>query len=98
MGTGALDRTIPTHAGSAAILTITAMRKDLVGYLMRLEKIHGQVWRTPMGLGGAMISMLGPDALEFVLEESRWRILQRTRLAALYRQGFSRRHHGDGRR
>ncbi len=68
MGTGALDRTIPTHAGSAAILTITAMRKDLVGYLMRLEKIHGQVWRTPMGLGGAMISMLGPDALEFVLK------------------------------
>ena len=44
------------------------MRKDMVGYLMRMEKIHGPVWSTPMGLGGAMISMLGPDALEFVLK------------------------------
>jgi cytochrome P450 len=69
MGTGAaVSKTIPTQAGSAAILTITTMRKDLVGYLMGLEKIHGQVWRTPMGLGGAIISMLGPDALEFVLK------------------------------
>jgi cytochrome P450 len=69
MGTGAaLDKTIPTQAGSAALLTITTMRKDLVGYLQGLEKIHGQVWRTPMGLGGAIISMLGPDALELVLK------------------------------
>jgi len=43
------------------------MRKDLVGYLQRLEKMHGPVWRTPMG-PGAIITMLGPDAVEFVLK------------------------------
>ena len=59
---------IPTQPGSAVFLAITTMRKDMVGYLQRMEKIHGPVWRTPMGLGGAMISMLGPDALEFVLK------------------------------
>jgi len=64
----ALHKKIPTQAGSAAILAITTMRNDLVGYLMRLEKVHGQVWRTPMGIGGSIISMLGPDALEFVLK------------------------------
>src|SRR5277367_3444776 len=64
----ALYKKIPTQAGSAAILSITTMRNDLVGYLMGLEKIHGPVWRTPMGIGGSIISMLGPDALEFVLK------------------------------
>ncbi|MGO9934499.1 MAG: cytochrome P450 [Steroidobacteraceae bacterium] len=64
----ALYKKIPTQAGSAAILGITTMRNDLVGYLMRLEKVHGPVWRTPMGIGGSIISMLGPDALEFVLK------------------------------
>jgi cytochrome P450 len=64
----ALHKKIPTQAGSAAILAITTMRNDMVGYLMRMEKVHGPVWRTPMGLGGAIISMLGPDALEFVLK------------------------------
>jgi cytochrome P450 len=59
---------IPTQPGSAIFLAITTMRNDMVGYLQRMEKIHGPVWRTPMGLGGAMISMLGPDALEFVLK------------------------------
>jgi hypothetical protein len=42
-----------------------AMRKDLVGHLMALEKTHGPIWRVAIGRGG-MISMLGPDALEFV--------------------------------
>jgi cytochrome P450 len=46
---------------------IAAMRRDLVGYLMELEKRHGSVWRTPMGKGG-IISMVGPDALELVLK------------------------------
>ena len=64
----ASHKKIPTQAGSAAILAITTMRNDMVGYLMRMEKVHGPVWRTPMGLGGAIISMLGPDALEFVLK------------------------------
>jgi cytochrome P450 len=59
---------IPTQPGSAIFLAITTMRNDMVGYLQRMEKLHGPVWRTPMGLGGAMISMLGPDALEFVLK------------------------------
>ena len=59
---------IPTQAGSAAILQITTMRNDLVAYLQRLEQVHGPVWRTPMGIGGSIISMLGPDALEFVLK------------------------------
>ena len=64
----ALHKPIPTQPGAAVFLAITTMRKDMVGYLQRMEKIHGPVWRTPMGLGGAMISMLGPDALEFVLK------------------------------
>jgi cytochrome P450 len=46
---------------------LSAMRRDLVGYLMSLEERHGSVWRTPMGKGG-IISMVGPDALEFVLK------------------------------
>jgi cytochrome P450 len=62
------SKEIPTQPGSAIFLAITTMRNDMVGYLQRMEKIHGPVWRTPMGLGGAMISMLGPDALEFVLK------------------------------
>ena len=41
------------------------MRNDMVGHLTALEKIHGPVWRIALGRGG-MISMLGPDALEFV--------------------------------
>jgi cytochrome P450 len=64
----ALDKPIPTQRGASALRQINTMRKDLVGYLMALEKIHGQVWMTSMGLGGAMISLLGPDALEFVLK------------------------------
>ena len=36
------------------------MRRD-----HELEKIHGSVWKIAIGRGG-MISMLGPDALEFV--------------------------------
>ncbi len=59
---------VPTQAGSSAILQITTMRNDLVGYLQKLEQTHGPVWRTPMGIGGSIISMLGPDALEFVLK------------------------------
>ena len=62
------SKEIPTQPGSAIFLAITTMRNDMIGYLQRMEKIHGPVWRTPMGLGGAMISMLGPDALEFVLK------------------------------
>jgi hypothetical protein len=41
---------------------ILAMRKDMVGHLTALEKIHGPVWRIALGRGG-MISLLGPDAL-----------------------------------
>src|SRR5271167_3153920 len=67
MDTGTAEyKEIPTQPGSAIFLAIPTMRNDMVGYLQRMEKIHGPVWRTPMGLGGAMISMLGPDALEFV--------------------------------
>ncbi len=51
---------------SAILRQITTMRNDLVGYLMELEKIHGPAWKNAMGIGGSMISMLGPDALEFV--------------------------------
>jgi cytochrome P450 len=61
-------KTIPTQTGSSTLLTISAMRKDLVGYLDGLQKVHGSVWRTPTGIGGAIISMVGPDALEFVLK------------------------------
>lgn len=59
-------KTIPTQ-DTSLLRHISAMRRDLVGYLMTLEKRHGNVWRTPMGKGG-MISMLGPDALELVLK------------------------------
>ncbi len=50
---------------SSVLGQILAMRKDLVGHLMALEKIHGSVWKIAIGRGG-MISLLGPDALEFV--------------------------------
>jgi cytochrome P450 len=63
----AVYKTIPTHTASAAWQQVFAMRKDLVGYLCDLEKIHGPLWRTAMGRGG-IISMVGPDALEFVLK------------------------------
>jgi cytochrome P450 len=57
-------KTIPTQR-SSVLGQILAMRKDLVGYLQALEKIHGPIWRIAFGRGG-MISLLGPDALEFV--------------------------------
>ena len=57
-------KAIPTHR-SSVLGQIIAMRKDLVGHLMALEKTHGPVWRIAIGRGG-MISLLGPDALEFV--------------------------------
>src|ERR1700689_5820244 len=50
---------------SSVLGQILSMRKDLVGHLMALEKVHGPVWKIAIGRGG-MISMLGPDALEFV--------------------------------
>ena len=50
---------------SSVLGQILAMRKDLVGHLMALEKIHGSAWKIAIGRGG-MISLLGPDALEFV--------------------------------
>jgi cytochrome P450 len=59
-----LYKTIPTQR-SSVLGQILAMRKDLVGHLMSLEKIHGPVWKVAIGSGG-MICMLGPDALEFV--------------------------------
>jgi cytochrome P450 len=55
---------IPTLR-SSAIGQILAMRKDMVGHLTALEKLHGPAWRVAIGRGG-MISLLGPDALEFV--------------------------------
>jgi cytochrome P450 len=55
---------IPTQR-SSVLRQMMAMRKDMVGHLMGLEKIHGPVWQSPVGRG-VMISMLGPDALEFV--------------------------------
>ena len=55
---------VPTQR-SSALRQLFAMRKDLVGHLQSLEKIHGPIWRIALGRGG-MISMLGPDALEFV--------------------------------
>jgi cytochrome P450 len=57
-------KTIPTQQ-SSVLGQIFAMRKDMVGHLTALEKIHGPVWRIAIGRGG-MISLLGPDALEFV--------------------------------
>src|SRR5580693_8291889 len=50
---------------SSLLGQILAMRKDLVGHLMALEKIHGSAWKIAIGRGG-MISLLGPDALELV--------------------------------
>src|SRR5580692_2044321 len=50
---------------SSVLGQILSMRKDLVGHLMALEKIHGSAWKIAIGRGG-MISLLGPDALEFV--------------------------------
>ena len=50
---------------SSVLGQILAMRKDLVGHLMALEKINGPVWKVAIGRGG-MIQLLGPDALEFV--------------------------------
>jgi cytochrome P450 len=65
MGSGTAPyKTIPTQR-SSALAQIMAMRKDLVGHLMALEKTHGPIWRIAIGRGG-MISLLGPDALEFV--------------------------------
>jgi cytochrome P450 len=57
-------KTIPTQR-SSVLGQIIAMRKDLVGHLTELEKVHGPVWRVAIGRGG-MITLLGPDALEFV--------------------------------
>jgi cytochrome P450 len=57
-------KTIPTQR-SSVLGQIMAMRKDLVGHLMGLEKVHGPIWKIAIGRGG-MISLLGPDALEFV--------------------------------
>src|ERR1700674_331606 len=65
MGSGtAPHKTIPTQR-SSVLGQIMSMRKDLVGHLMALEKTHGPIWRIAIGRGG-MISLLGPDALEFV--------------------------------
>src|SRR5450755_3996750 len=50
---------------SSVLRQILAMRKDLVGHLLGLEKVYGPVWRVAIGRGG-MIQLLGPDALEFV--------------------------------
>src|ERR1700743_1078607 len=50
---------------SSVLGQILAMRKDLVGHLRALEKVHGSAWKIAIGRGG-MISLLGPDALEFV--------------------------------
>jgi cytochrome P450 len=58
------DKPIPTLR-SSAIGQILAMRKDMVGHLNSLEKVHGPAWRVAIGRSG-MISLLGPDALEFV--------------------------------
>src|SRR5258708_348819 len=57
-------KTIPIQR-SSVLGQILAMRKDLVGHLMALEKINGSVWKVAIGRGG-MIQLLGPDALEFV--------------------------------
>jgi cytochrome P450 len=57
-------KTIPTLKASV-LRQIFAMRKDLVGHLTAVEKIHGPIWKVAIGKSG-MISMLGPDALEFV--------------------------------
>jgi cytochrome P450 len=60
----ALLKPLPVQK-SSVLGQILAMRKDLVGHLKTLEKVHGPVWKIAIGRGG-MISLLGPDALEFV--------------------------------
>src|ERR1700761_6489840 len=60
----ALRRPLPIQK-SSVLGQILAMRKDLVGHLQALEKVHGSAWKIAIGRGG-MISLLGPDALEFV--------------------------------
>src|SRR5277367_692807 len=50
---------------SSIVRQIIAMRSDLVGYLNKVERVHGSVWMNRVG-GMSMISMTGPDALEFV--------------------------------
>src|SRR6202021_1649397 len=60
----ALRRPLPIQR-SSVLGQILSMRKNLVGHLMALEKIHGSAWKIAIGRGG-MISLLGPDALEFV--------------------------------
>jgi cytochrome P450 len=57
-------KAIPTQR-SSIVRQIIAMRSDLVGYLNKVEKVHGSVWMNRVG-GMSMISMTGPDALEFV--------------------------------
>ena len=57
-------KAIPTQR-SSIVRQIIAMRSDLVGYLNTVEKVHGSVWKNQVG-GVSMISMTGPDALEFV--------------------------------
>src|SRR6202012_567614 len=59
-----LRRPLPVQK-SSVIGQILAMRKDLVGHLKALEQVHGSAWKIAVGRGG-MISLLGPDALEFV--------------------------------
>src|SRR5258708_11980972 len=62
---GAAPRKAIPIQRSSVLGQILAMRKDLVGHLMSLEKVNGSVWKVAIGRGG-MISLLGPDALEFV--------------------------------
>jgi cytochrome P450 len=62
----AAHKTIPTHAAASALRQIFSMRRDVVGHLTELEKLHGPVWRT--SVRGGIINMVGPDALEFVLK------------------------------
>lgn len=57
-------KTIPVQR-SSIVRQIIAMRSDLVGYLSTVEKIHGPIWKQQMG-GATVISLLGPDSLEFV--------------------------------
>jgi cytochrome P450 len=59
---------IPTVENSSLLRQVLAMRKDLLGMVTSLEKRYGQVWRSPLGEGGGVINLLGPDALELVLK------------------------------
>src|ERR1700733_11858843 len=61
---GAALKALPVQK-SSVLGQILAMRKDLVGHLRALENVHGSAWKIAIGRGG-MISLLGPDALEFV--------------------------------